>query len=358
MPEAFPAWFTAKPESPSGEAISLLPTIVSITVVRDPASPLLKPIPIGIFPATPPGSARQLTLGPGNVLLLAQQIATNSPADSITGFRIKSGTLTFPANITVVSGVVHIAPAETIQLDAVLDPPAAPPPVAGPGADATAAVATLPASVRIVFAPAGGQITTLPAFSAKVYGTSVALTHSLTAPHFDQLLQQILVPASAIPETFTIAADQSTLLALSGSAPITGGAWSLPVAAGLPPPGTILGAGNVAILLGSGLQVQWTDVQPFIAQSAYRFSWGPARSASCLRLPRSRFRKRFSCGRSRAARAILRLNSTTPPSLLSHTSRKPVRRNCKSRTAPRSCTWIGLCTLMAPVLRCPLLPRP
>ena len=268
MPEAFPAWFTAKPESPSGEAISLLPTIVSITVVRDPASPLLKPIPIGIFPATPPGSARQLTLGPGNVLLLAQQIATNSPADSITGFRIKSGTLTFPANITVVSGVVHIAPAETIQLDAVLDPPAAPPPVAGPGADATAAVATLPASVRIVFAPAGGQITTLPAFSAKVYGTSVALTHSLTAPHFDQLLQQILVPASAIPETFTIAADQSTLLALSGSAPITGGAWSLPVAAGLPPPGTILGAGNVAILLGSGLQVQWTDVQPFIAQSA------------------------------------------------------------------------------------------
>src|SRR6516165_165841 len=112
------------------------------------------------------------------------------------------------------------------------------------------------------------QITTLPAFSAKVYGTSVALTHSLTAPHFDQLLQQILVPASAIPETFTIAADQSTLLALSGSAPITGGAWSLPVAAGLPPPGTILGAGNVAILLGSGLQVQWTDVQPFIAQSA------------------------------------------------------------------------------------------
>jgi hypothetical protein len=159
MPEAFPAWFTAKPESPSGEAISLLPTIVSITVVRDPASPLLKPIPIGVFPATPPGSARQLTLGPGNVFLLAQQIATNSPADSITGFRIKSGTLTFPANITVVSGVVHIAPAETIQLDAVLDPPAAPPPVAGPGADATAAVATLPASVRIVFAPAGGQIT-------------------------------------------------------------------------------------------------------------------------------------------------------------------------------------------------------
>src|SRR6516162_8386501 len=357
MPEAFPAWFTAKPESPSGEAISLLPTIVSITVVRDPASPLLKPIPIGIFPATPPGSARQLTLGPGNVLLLAQQIAANSAASTVTGFRIKAGTLTFPANITVGSGVVHIAPAETIQLDAVLDPPAAPPPVAGPGADATAAVATLPASVRIVFAPAGGQITTLPAFSAKVYGTSVALTHSLTAPHFDQLLQQILVPASAIPETFTIAADQSTLLALSGSAPITGGAWSLPVAAGLPPQERFSAPATWPSCSAAGFRCSG-PMYNRSSRSPRRFSWGPARSASCLRFPRSRFRKRFSCGRSRAARAILRLNSTTPPSLLSHTSRKPVRRNCQSRTAPRSCTWIGLCTLMAPVLRCPLLPRP
>jgi hypothetical protein len=269
MPDAFPAWFTPEPEPLSGEPISLLPTIVSITVVRDPASPLLKPIPIGIFPATPPGSPRQLTLGPGNVLLLAQQIATNSPVDSITGFRIKSGTLTFPANISVVSGVVHIAHAETIQLDAVLDPPAAPPPVTGPGADATAAVATLPASVVIVFAPAGGQVTTFPAFSAKVYGTSFALTRSPAAPHFDSVLQQILVPASATPAAFTIAADQSTLLTLSGSAPITGGAWSLPVVAGVPPQGTILGAGNVAILLGSGLQAQWpAGVQPLTAQSS------------------------------------------------------------------------------------------
>jgi hypothetical protein len=247
--------------------VSLLPTIVSVTVVRDPPSPLLKPTPIGLFPVTPPGSPRQLTLGPGNVLLNTQQIAANSPASTVTGFRIKSGTLTFPANITVVSGVIHIAPTEKIQLDAVLDPPAAPPVVTGPGADATAAVTTLPASVTIVFGPSGGQITE-SAFATKVYGASLALRHSPSTPHFDSVLQQILVPASVNPTTFSIAADQSALLSLSGSAPITGGGWSLPVMAGVPPPGTILGAGNVAILLGAGLQAQWTGIPQLTVESA------------------------------------------------------------------------------------------
>jgi hypothetical protein len=137
------------------------------------------------------------------VLLNTQRIAANSPASTVTGFRIKSGTLTFPANITVVSGVIHIAPTEKIQLDAVLDPPAAPPVVTGPGADATAAVTTLPASVTIVFGPSGGQITE-SAFATKVYGASLALRHSPSTPHFDSVLQQILVPASVNPTTFSI----------------------------------------------------------------------------------------------------------------------------------------------------------
>ena len=269
MPDAFPAWFLPKPEPVTGEPIGLLPVVVSVTIVRDPPSPLLKPIPIGVFPVTPPGTAKQLALGPGNVLLNGQQVAANSPANSVTGFRIKSGTLTFPANITVVSGVIHVAPTETIELDATLDPPPAPAPVTGPGADATAAVVTLPASLTIVFAPAGGQITKLSAFSAKVYGTSVSLTRIASAPHFDSVLQQILVPASVTPTTFAITADLSTLLTLSGSAPITGGAWSLPVMSVAPSPGTVLGAGNVAILIGAGIQAKWASLpQSLTAQSA------------------------------------------------------------------------------------------
>ena len=269
MPDAFPGWFVPKPGLPAEEPIGLLPTIVFVTVVRDRPSPLLKPIPIGVFPVTAPGTPKQLTLGPGNVLLNAQQIAPNSDPNSITGFRIKSGTLTFPANITVVSGVIHITFTESIQLDAVLDPPPAPAPVTGPGVDATAAVINLPASLTIVFAPAGGQITNLSAFSATVYGTSVSLIHSASAPSFNAALQQILVPATVTPATFAIASDQSTLLTLSGSAPITSGAWALPVMAIAPPPGTSLGAGNIGVLLGSGLQAQWTGLpQPVMVQSA------------------------------------------------------------------------------------------
>jgi hypothetical protein len=293
MPDAFPAWFTPKTDLPGGEPIGLLPAIVFVTVVRDPPSPLLKAIAIGIFPVKPPGTLKQLTLGPGNVLLNAQQIAANSPVNSITGFQIKSGTLTFPANITVVSGVIHIGAAETIEFDALLDPPAPPAPVTGPGSDATAAVVTLPASVTIVFAPVGGQITKLSAFSATVYGMSVSFAHTASAPHFDSVLRQILAPASVTPATFVIAADQSTLLTLSGSATITGGAWSLPVMTGAPPPSTILGAGDVAILLGSGLQAQWTGLPQALTAQSVSILAAPGQVGVMLTIATQRFSDTF-----------------------------------------------------------------
>jgi hypothetical protein len=100
-----------------------------------------------------------------------------------------------------------------------------------------------------------------PGSPAQVYGTSVELARpNLAAPNYDSLLQQILVPAVITPAAFAIVTDQSALLTLSGSAPVTGGAWALPVINGAPLPGVSLGAGNAAILLGGGLQTQWPGV--------------------------------------------------------------------------------------------------
>jgi hypothetical protein len=122
----FADWFGSAAPAPEGTALDLLTTVSRITVVRDPPSPLLKPSPIGVFLVpVPQANPKVLTLAPGRVLLASRQLAAGGP-DAITGFDAASGTLTFQANVTVVSGVIHIPAAEVVQLDAVLEtPPAA-----------------------------------------------------------------------------------------------------------------------------------------------------------------------------------------------------------------------------------------
>jgi hypothetical protein len=253
----FAGWFGSVAPTPEGAALDLLTTVRKITVVRDPPSPLLKPTPIGVFLVpVPQAIPKVLTLAPGQVLLASRQLAASGP-DAITGFEAASGTLTFQANVTVVSGVIRIPAAQVVQLDAVLKAPPAPAPGSGPGADARAVAASLPASITIQFKNTGGEITKLPDFGVTVYGTTLALSRNTLAPSFDPVLQQILVPANVAQATFSIANDLSTLLELSGSAPITSGAWALPVMTVLPAPDAVLGAGNVEIACGAGMDAKW-----------------------------------------------------------------------------------------------------
>lgn len=66
-----------------------------------------------------------------------------------------------------------------------------------------------------------------------------------------------VLPASPTPSAFTFAQASSTLLAPSGSAPITGGGWALPVQADdLVNPPTATTAGYIAVTLGSGLSLR------------------------------------------------------------------------------------------------------
>jgi hypothetical protein len=220
----------------------------------------------------PQANPKVLTLAPGRVLLASRQLAAGGP-DAITGFDAASGTLTFQANVTVVSGVIHIPAAEVVQLDAVLETPPAPASGAGPGADARAVTASLPASITLRFKETGGEITELPDFGVTVYGTALTLSRNNAAPTFDPGLRQILVPANVTQASFSIAQDLSTLLVLSGSAPVTGGAWALPVMNFLPPPGAVLGAGNVEIVCGAGIDATWTGItQTTAAQTAVIFA--------------------------------------------------------------------------------------
>lgn len=289
----FADWFGSAAPAPEGTALDLLTTVSRITVVRDPPSPLLKPSPIGVFLVpVPQANPKVLTLAPGRVLLASRQLAAGGP-DAITGFDAASGTLTFQANVTVVSGVIHIPAAEVVQLDAVLETPPAPASGAGPGADARAVTASLPASITLRFKETGGEITELPDFGVTVYGTALTLSRNNAAPTFDPGLRQILVPANVTQASFSIAQDLSTLLVLSGSAPVTGGAWALPVMTFLPPPGAVLGAGNVEIVCGAGIDATWTGItQTTAAQTAVIFA-SPGQIGVVLQIQTQPFAETF-----------------------------------------------------------------
>src|SRR5262249_48045180 len=158
----------------------------------------------------------------------------------------------FQSNVTVVNGVIHVPAGDLVQLDAVLKPPPAPAPGPGPGADARAVTASLPASITIQFNQTGRKITKLPKLSVTVHGKQLRLARNNGALRFDSSLRHILVPADVTQTSFAIATDLSTLLTLSGSAPISSGAWALPVLTVLPSPVTVLGAGSVQITTGAG----------------------------------------------------------------------------------------------------------
>jgi hypothetical protein len=266
-PAAFPEWFRPNPGAVPSD--SSLADPATVTVVRDTGVPLQQPILIGTFPAVLPPAGNELTLGPGSVLISTSQVAADSPANTTTGFPITSGLLTFPGNITVIQGFVLIGTNDILEMAVELDVPAPPGPITGPGVDAAAAVVNLPSSIKAVFAPAGMTIGNAR-LTAQVYGSSVQLTRQdLTSPHYDTVLQQILVPTRVSPNNFAIVTDQSPLLTLSGSAAITEGAWALPVVNGPALPGAILPAGSAAIILGSGITAQWLGLaQPLAVQSS------------------------------------------------------------------------------------------
>ena len=290
--DPFAEWFKPAVPAPAGTALNLLTTESRVLVVRDPP-PLVRPpgpipppqpSPIGVFLVTVPQvSPRVLTLAAGQVLLASRQLAAIGP-DAITGFDIASGTLSFQADVTVVNGVIHVPAEEVVQLDAVLRAPPAPPLQAGPGADASAVTASLPASVIVEFRRTGGAITTLPDFAVTVYGTAVNLSRNDVAPRFDRGLQQILVPANVTQASFPIAQDQSQLLSLSGTAPIASGAWALPVMTAAPAPGTALGAGSVAIAVGTGVVAGWTGISQTTAPQSAVILASPGRIGVVLQI--------------------------------------------------------------------------
>ncbi len=198
-----------------------------------------------------PASATNFTLGAGSVWLAAQLLAPTAAAGSFCGFLISGGTLTASATVTLQGGTYVVPTGATLTLTATLAPPAAG--TGSPGADLTSAEVTIPPTVTIQLTQTAATVEALGNASLGVYGTSLSLTWNKAAPLFVPNLSVVLVPCTSSVSTFAFTTVHSTLFEPSGSAPIVGAGWALPVAtAAIGSLGEAKGAGSLLVGLGAG----------------------------------------------------------------------------------------------------------
>ncbi len=256
-PLGVPAWANGMEE---GERLGpfLDPLGVSNIVITIPLT-LSKTFAFGsaaagfaVLPVTgAPASATNFTLGAGSVWLAAQLLAPTAAAGSFCGFLISGGTLTASATVTLEGGTYVVPTGATLTLTATLAPPAAG--TGSPGADLTSAEVTIPPTVTIELTQTAATVEALGNASLGVYGTSLSLSWNKAAPLLVPNLSVVLVPCTSSVSTFAFTTVHSTLFEPSGSAPIVGAGWALPVATtAIGSLGEAKGAGSLLVGLGAG----------------------------------------------------------------------------------------------------------
>ena len=229
--------------------IDVFPLVETVGVARPGSAPMLF-VSVGI--GLPPSDT--LTLGAGTVWCAARAFSPLAP-DGWCGLRIKGGTVRFGSTVSLIDSPIIVAPFATVSVELELDPPA-PPGGAGPGEDARRAELSLPPSVVIEFAPGGATVARADAGSTKVYGQSLRLALGGGAPYYDGVLGRIAIPFTADAGTFQVSECASSLVTVTGSAPIAAAAWSLAITAGDPTSlGAAAGDGGFALVLESGVTV-------------------------------------------------------------------------------------------------------
>ena len=228
----------------------LYPIVSQVTVTRSPEAAFFLSLPLETVRSRP-GRYR---LGAGSIWFRSQLVAASAPAGSWTGLNISGGSLTLSAPSTLAASNLEIAANTVVTLTLQLEFNSSQSGGSGPGGDARAVVANLPAAVTLVFGTSGAQVTAVSDALLTVYGISVGLHWSGGAPEFEAALQQILVPFVSSVTSFSPHSAVSDLLSLSGTAPVSKAGWGLPVAAANPAAlGQAAGAGDLVLLLEGGL---------------------------------------------------------------------------------------------------------
>jgi len=233
----------------------IYPIIVQATITRHPeTAPFLSlPVKFSLHP-----SSTKLKLGRGSIWCSSQLLAASAPAGSLTGLKISGGSVEFSAPPVLSGGNLEISATTIVTVNIQLDFVPGQSAGAGPGDDARAVTANLPTGVTIVFAQPGAKVTAASDANLTVYGVTTGLHWAGTPPHFEPVLQQILVPFITSVSSFSPHAPLSDIFAIADTAPISSGAWGLPVAAASPAGlGQAAGAGTLVLALAPGLSASW-----------------------------------------------------------------------------------------------------
>jgi hypothetical protein len=226
-------------------------------------------------PAPPVGGVSRITLGAGTVWILASQLAPLEPSDTpgFVALRVVSGTIVLVAGSSSTAGQISIPANRTAVLTLTLpdsDAPRGPPDIH----------VSTPLNVTFRFTAIDGYLTSASPARFSAFGTTIQATRSPTTASYDRTFDRLSFPFTLDASSFRIATGPRAFSKLSGTAPITGGFWSLPVNFTTPETlGAGIGTGGISLALGSGLTIDPPDLEASVELNECVLSVEPKEAA-------------------------------------------------------------------------------
>ncbi len=200
----------------------------------------------------------------GSAWINAALIAAGAPANQFCGLKIKSGTLSFSAAITLTNNTITIPAGNTVTLDLKLDAAVATGDAPGGiGLDAKNSKVTLPDSLTFTFSNTGFNITAAGNASWNLYGQANDFTFLKGNPgYYLSQFNRVMIPYKNSVPDFKIVQCDSTVINLKDEATIDKAAWSLSCAVlDINNPLEASGAGALMALAKDGLQLSWNGLK-------------------------------------------------------------------------------------------------
>lgn len=241
-----------------------LHVVRQVRLVRSAGSPPFLTLPVDVaigltetIPVRPMPVPSTYDIPAGSIWFSSALVAAAAPSGSYTGLLVSGGTVRFSQPIVISAVEVVVPAAVTVELDLTLAE-APPTSAAGPGADARAAQAVVPASVRLTVEASGASLETTQTARLSAYGFATELAPVPGSVRYVPELRLLAVPFEARSGPFGVTQAESTVFQPSGTAPIVDAAWGLPVEVIDPAQlGQAEGAGALLLWLDPGLQATW-----------------------------------------------------------------------------------------------------
>ncbi|KAI9770028.1 MAG: hypothetical protein M1839_003292 [Geoglossum umbratile] len=202
------------------------------------------------------GTPSAIPIHDGYFWILSSQFGTFDAVlgPSFFGLQVQSGTIKFstPISHSPIPGSTVIDNSNIVTLSLTLEQKTSGNPTASPNSKVT-----VPSNVTFQFGPSGAKLQSAVAASLEAFGQQLCFSYTDSAPSLDPILGRINFPFTTPTASFAPDTDASKLVEITGKAPITVAAWSLPLNFTSPETlGLVSGAGGMALNLGSGLGAQ------------------------------------------------------------------------------------------------------